>query len=175
MWYKPLPTSPSTALSGTRTSWEGEQGGVARVHAKGLQALLTHDARQVHRHDEERELRSSGCVSGCPAGVLVGPDDEDDRVGADSVGDVLLRAVDDVLVAVAHRARLDPRDVRAGARLRDAKAENLPGCDRGHEPLPPLCLGAEGENRRHGHVGVHRDAHRHSARSRTGELLRKHD
>jgi hypothetical protein len=60
-----------------------------------------------------------------------------------AVGDVGLRAVDDVLVAVADGARLDAGDVGAGVGLGDAEAEDLLALDRGHDPLLLLLLGAE--------------------------------
>src|SRR3954451_3967137 len=95
---------------------EGEQRGVAGVHAELLELLLADDARQVHGHEEQRDA--------AVAGLRVGLGDEDDHVGAVAVGDVGLRAVDYVLVAVAHRARLDAGDVGAGVGLGDAEAED---------------------------------------------------
>ena len=76
---------------------EGQQRGVGGVHAELLELLLADHARGVHRHEEEREA--------VVAGVGVGLRHEHDDVGAVAVGDVGLRAVDDVLVAVAHGAR----------------------------------------------------------------------
>ena len=120
---------------------------------------------RVHRHEEEREA--------VVAGVRVGLRDEHDDVGAVAVGDVRLRAVDDVLVAVAHRARLDAGDVGAGVGLGDAEAEDLLALDRGHDPLLLLLLGAEREDRRHRHVGVDRDAHRQAAATARGRSPRR--
>ena len=63
------------------------------------QLLLADHARQVHVDDEQREA--------VVARVGVGLGDQHDEVRAVAVGDVRLRAVDDVLVAVADGARLD--------------------------------------------------------------------
>jgi hypothetical protein len=90
---------------------------------------------QVHVDEEQREA--------VVAGVGVGLGDEHDEVGAVAVGDVGLRAVDDPLVAVAHRARLDAGDVGAGVGLGDAEAGDLLALDRRHEVALLLLLGAE--------------------------------
>ena len=74
---------------------EGQQRRVGGVHAHLLQLLLADHAGQVHVDDEQREA--------VVAGVGVGLGDEHDEVGAVAVGDVGLRAVDDVLVAVLDR------------------------------------------------------------------------
>ena len=146
---------------------EGEQRGVGGVHAELLELLLADHAGRVHRHEEQREA--------VVAGVRVGLRDEHDHVGAVAVRDVGLRAVDDVLVAVPHRARLDAGDVGAGVGLGDAEAEDLLALDRGHDPLLLLLLGAELEDRRHRHVGVDRDAHREAAGQRAAHLLGEHE
>ena len=136
------------------------------MHAELLELLLADHAGAVHRHEEQREA--------VVAGVGVGLRDEHDHVGAVAVGDVGLRAVDDVVVAVLDRARLDAGDVGAGVGLGDAEAEDLLALDRGHDPFLLLLLGAEREDRRHRHVGVHRDAHRQAARVRVADLLGEH-
>ena len=114
---------------------EGQQRGVGRVHAELLQALLADHARQVHVDQEEREA--------VVARVGVGLGHEHDVVGAVAVGDVGLRPVDHILVAVAHSVRLDAGDVGAGVRLGDAEAGDLLALDRGHEVALLLLLGAE--------------------------------
>ncbi len=146
---------------------EGQQRRVARVHAELLELLLADHAGRVHRDEEQREA--------VVAGVRVGLRHEDDDVGAMTVRDVRLRAVDDVLVAVAYGARLDAGDVRAGIGLGDAQAEDLLAPDRGHDPLLLLLLGAEREDRRHRHVRVDGDAHRQAAGLRVRDLLGEHE
>ena len=150
-----MPSWPSIAVVRDAHVLEGEQRGVGGVHAELLELLLADHAGRVHVDEEEREA--------VVAGVRVGLRDEHDEVGAVAVGDVGLRAVDDVLVAVAHGARLDAGDVGAGVGLGDAEAEDLLALDRGHEVLLLLLLGAEQVDRRRRHVGVDRDAHRQAA------------
>src|SRR3954451_23314123 len=106
---------------------EGEQRGVARVHAELLELLLADDAREVHRHEEQRDA--------AVAGVRVGLGDQHDHVGAVAVGDVGLGAVDHVLVAVADRARLDAGDVGPRIGLGDPEPQDLLTLDRGHASL----------------------------------------
>ena len=84
---------------------EGEQRRVGCVHAHLFELLLADHAGRVHRHEEQAEA--------VVAGVGVGLGDEHDRVRAMAVGDERLGAVDDEVIAVAHRARLDPFDIRA--------------------------------------------------------------
>ena len=113
---------------------EREQRGVGRVHAELLELLLADHAGRVHVDEEQREA--------VVAGVRVGLRDEHDEVGAVAVRDVRLRAVDDPLVAVAHRARLDAGHVGAGVGLGDAEAGDLLAADRRHEVAPasaPRC------------------------------------
>ena len=129
--------------------------------------LLADHARQVHVDQEEREA--------VIARVGVGLGDEHDVVGAVAVGDVGLRPVDHPLVAVAHRARLDAGDVRAGVGLGDPEAGDLLALDRGHEVALLLLLGAEQEDRRRRHVGVDRDAHAEPAALRVDHLLGEHE
>src|SRR5436190_9003631 len=106
---------------------ECQQRRVARVHAELLELLLADDAGEVHRHEEQREAVVTG--------LRVGLRDEHDHVGAVAVGDVGLRAVDDVVVAVAYRARLDAGHIGAGVGLGDTEAEDLLALDRRHDPL----------------------------------------
>ena len=119
------------------------------------------------RHQEQGEA--------VVAGVRVGLRDEHDQVGAVAVGDVGLRAVDHVVVAVAHRARLDAGDVGAGVRLGDAEARDLLALDRRHQVLLLLLVGAELVQRRRRHVGVHADAHGHAGAVGVRHLLGEHE
>ena len=117
--------------------------------------------------DEQREA--------VVAGVGVGLRHEHDEVGARAVGDERLRAVDDVVVAVAHRARADSGDVRAGAGLGDAERGDLLALDRRHQVGLLQVLGAELQDRRRRHVGVDGDAHREPAVVRLRHRLATHD
>ena len=81
--------------------------------------------------------------------ALVRRGEDDEPVGLAGVGDEHLRAVDDVLVAVADRRRLDPRDVRARVRLAEAeRAENRLSISGGSQrrfcsSVPAIITGAE--------------------------------
>ena len=69
---------------------------------------------------------------------------EDDRPGrVAGVRDERLRAVEDVLVALAHRGRLQRGDVRAGARLREAERAEDRRLDERREPRRLLLVAAE--------------------------------
>ncbi len=145
---------------------EGEQRGVGGVHAELLELLLADHSRGVHRHEEQGEP--------VVAGLRVGLGDEHDHIGAVAVRDVGLGAVDDVVIAVSDGAGLDAGDIGAGVRLGDAQAEDLLALDRRDDPLLLLLLGAEGEDRRHRHVGVDGDPHRKAARVGVADLLGEH-
>ena len=137
------------------------------MHAELDQLLLAYDARRVHVDQEEREAVVSG--------IGVGLGHQHDEVGTVAVGDERLGPVDDVLVTVAHRSRLDPRDVGARVGLGDAQAGDLLAPDGRRQVTLLLILGAEGENRGSGHVGVDGDAHGQAARVRLGHLLGQHE
>ncbi len=146
---------------------EGEQRGVRRVHAELLELLLADHPGRVHVDQEQREA--------VVARVGVGLGHEHDEVGAVPVGDVGLRAVDHPLVAVAHRARLDAGHVGPGVGLGDPQAGDLLAPDRRHQVALLLLLAAEQEDRRGGHVGVHRHAHRQAAGVAVRHLLGEHE
>ncbi len=133
------------------------------MHAELLKALLPDHARRVHGHEEQGDP--------AVARLGVGLGHEHDRVGAVAVGDERLRAVDHVLVAVLDGAGLDPGHVRARVGLGDADGEDRLALDGRHGPLLLLLLGAELEDRRHRHVGLHRDPHAQAPAVGVGELL----
>ncbi len=94
--------------------------------------------------------------------ALVELADEDDRVGVGAVGDERLRAVEDVLVAVAPGGRLHRAEgVGAGVGLGDGPGADL--LQRQQLGGPPLLLGdraladdrRRGEAHRHAHGGDH--------------------
>ncbi len=92
-----------------------------------------------------------------------------------AVGDVRLGPVDDVLVAVADGAGLDPGYVGAGVRFGDAEAEDLLAANRRRGPLLLLLFGAEREDRGHRHVGLHREAHGQASAVGVDDLLGEHE
>src|SRR5690606_359640 len=71
-------------------------------------------------------------------GVVGGAGEEQDDVGPGAVGDEHLGAVDDVVVAVAHRAGGEPAGVGAGARLGEAEAADV--LPRGQTGQPGALL-----------------------------------
>ncbi len=101
----------------------------------------------------------------------VGLRDQHAEVGARPIGDERLRAVDDVLVAVADRGRADAGNVGAGAGLGDAEAPDLLALDPGHQVALLLLLGAEEVDRRQDHVGLHGEGHVGAARARVAHAL----
>ncbi len=88
-----------------------------------------------------------------------------------AVGDVGLRPVDHVFLAVFHGARLDPFHVAAGVGLGDPEAQDLLPLDRRFGPLALLLVGAERKDRGHRHVGLHRHSHRQAAAVGVADLL----
>src|SRR5262249_39935796 len=77
---------------------------------------------------------------------------QEDPVGAVAAGGPDLLAVDDVVVAVAHRARLQAREVGAGARLGVALAPDRLGAGDAGQVLALLLLGAMDDQRRAQHA-----------------------
>ena len=67
--------------------------------------------------------------------------------GLARVGDEHLRAVEDVLVAVAHGRRLDPGDVGAGVRLGQRERAEDRLLEQRRQPLALLLLGAGDQHR----------------------------
>ncbi len=101
----------------------------------------------------------------------VGLRGDDHQVGVDAVGDERLGAVDDVLVAVAHRRGGDAGEVGSGAGLghrdrRDQLARRDPG-----QPSVGLLVGAVLDEVRRGDVVVEGQAEAGAADARRGELL----
>src|SRR5215213_3583166 len=104
-------------LGGHAHVLEREQRGVGGVHPELLELLLADHAGEVHVDQEKREA--------VVAGVRVRLGDQHDEVGAMAVRDVGLRAVDDPLVAIADRARLDAGHVASRIGLCDPETGDL--------------------------------------------------
>lgn len=102
------------------------------------------------RHDEHRETARAGTAGSDGHGGVVGPD---------AVGDPLLRAVDDVLLAVLglDRGGFDVRDVAASIGLSDGDARSFPAPEQIRQEALLQLLGAElddwGDSK--GHSGRH--------------------
>ena len=86
-------------------------------------------------------------------GLVAGPHDDD--VGDRAVADPALGAVDDVLVAVAARARLQRDGVRAVLGLGQRERADLLDAGHAREPALALLLGAEQVDRAHRQARLH--------------------
>ena len=126
-WAKPLPSSPSRFSAGTRTSVNDSSAVSWRVQAELVQVAAALEAGHAALEDQQRHALVP---------VLAGAHRGDHQVGVDAVGDEGLAAVDDVVVAVALRARADAGQVGAGAGLghRD-RGDQLAGRDAGQPAL----------------------------------------
>ena len=107
------------------------------------------------------------------ARAFVGRREDDDPGRVPRVRDEHLRAVDDVLVAVALSSRLDARDVGAGVRLGERERAEERLFEQRRQPLLLLLVGAgEQDRRRPECVGDERDR---DPRTAPGELLADQD
>ncbi len=134
--------------------------------AVGLGDAADLDAGLAHRHQQVRDALVLGRVG-------IGAGEQEAVVGVVATGGPHLLAVDDPLVAVEHRRRLQAGQVGAGVGLAEALAPaHLAAQDLGQE-LPLLLLGPPLQQRRPDErvaeeVGPHR-------RLGPGELLGDHD
>ena len=129
---KPSPSSPSRFSAGTRTSCEREGGRVGRALAHLLEVLLDRDAGRAHLDDEGRHAAT--------ARGRIRLREDDGPLGVAGVRDERLRAVEDVLVAVAHRGRPQRGDVRARTRLRERERAEDRLLDERRQPASLLLL-----------------------------------
>ncbi len=147
---------------------EGQERRVRGVHPQLLELLLANHSWRVHRH-QDQSVKPSYPASGS---VLV-------TSTIMSARWPLVMNVFEPLITYSspswNRPRLDSRDIRAGVGLGDPQAEDLLALDRGHDPLLLLLLGAEGQDRRHRHVGVDSQAHGQPAAARVHDLLGQHE
>ena len=97
--------------------------------------------------------------------------EEANPIGLGAVGGPHLAAVDDVVVAVTPRRRLDRSHVGPRADLRYAEAGDEIAQDRRLEEFRAHLIGPEPRQRGRRHVGLHADRHRHAAAGDVAELL----
>src|SRR5438874_13186793 len=90
--------------------------------------------------------------------LRLSPDQDDDQVGIDTVGDEHLGAGNDVGITVAASDALHVGDVRATRRFRDAKRDDLLTLDRGWQPALALGFVAELVDGRRRNRGVLADS-----------------
>ena len=124
---KPVPGLPSMFSLGTRQSWKISSR-VAEARMPILSSFLPKVKPWVPFSTTKQET---------PRGAAVGVGDGEDGVdvGLAAVGDPLLGAVDDVVVAVLDRAGLHARDVGAGVGLGQAERGQLVPSAISRQPL----------------------------------------
>ena len=140
---------------------EVQLGGVGGVQAHLVELAAAGEALHAALDDQQREA--------LVAGIGIGAGHDDDQVGVDARGDERLGAVEDPVVAVAHRRGLDAGQVAAGAGLghRD-RADELAGDVAGQPPLLLLVVGQVREVRAD---DVVLQAQPRGGRTELGELL----
>ena len=114
---------------------EGELGGRAAA-----QAHLVLDPR--HGEAVGRDLDDERAEAAMPGRFGIGDREDDDEVGDRAVADEPLRAIDDVVVAVADGARASGRDVRAGLGLGQGERDEVLAAGELREPAGLLVIGA---------------------------------
>jgi len=122
--------------------------GVRRALPHLVEVLLDRHAGRVHRDDERRD-------AAVPLGD-VGLREDDRPLGVARVRDEGLRAVQDVLVAAALGARLQPGDVGACVGLGEPERAEDRALDQRRQPLGLLLVGA-GDQHRAGAQAVRAD------------------
>ena len=142
---------------GDARTLEGQRVGVGGVPAELVVGLLGGEAGRARRDHDRGDL---GTAVLARAGARGDRDQAGDR--GPGVGDELLGAVDDPLLAVEDRLGAGGAGVRAGARLGEAEAGQPLARDQRRQPLLALLLGAVGEDRvdAEADAGLKRDAHR---------------
>src|SRR4051812_26071533 len=107
-----------------------------------------------------------------PAALAVGPREHDVQVGDARIGDPVLLAVDDPLVAVAHGGRAHAGRVRAGFRLRQGERRRPLARRAARQEALLLLVRAEELDRQAAELLDHQDER--AARRRLGDLLDRH-
>jgi hypothetical protein len=114
---------------------ERERRRVGRALAHLLEVLLDHDPGRAHLDDERRHPAA--------AGGRIGLGEDDRPLGVARVRDERLRAVEDVVVAVAHRGGAQRGDVGARPRLRERERAEDRLFDQRRQPAGLLLGRAE--------------------------------
>src|SRR2546429_3059429 len=128
---------------------EDELGRVRRPPSELVQFAADAVARSAAFDDQDRQPLM--------AAFRLRPDEDDDQVGIDAVGDEHLCAGYDVGIAVAARDGLHVRDVRATRRLRDAERDDLLALDGRRQPALALRVVAVLIDWRGGHRHMRAD------------------
>ena len=136
---KPSPSSPSRFAAGTRTSWNA----TAEVSVARWPIL----SRCFSTVTPVASVGTTNAVRPRWPALLVGRGEDDDPRRVARVRDEHLRAVEDVLVAVADGGRLDPGDVGAGVRLGQRERAEDRLLEQRRQPLALLLVGAGEQDR----------------------------
>src|SRR5712691_1477592 len=104
------------------------------------------------------------------AALRLRPDQDDDQVGVDAVGNEHLGAADDVGITVAAGDGLDMGDVRATRWLRHAERDDLLALDGWRQPTLALRVVPEFIDGRRGNRDVSADARRDPSRTAACEV-----
>ncbi len=161
----PLPTSPSRASPGSRTSVKNS----SAVSDSGWPTL----SRMRPRSKPGRRGVDQEQADAARPGVGTGAGGDHHHVGRAAVGDERLRAVEDPVVAVGRRAGLEVREVRTARRLGHAdRGEHLAGA-HARQPGLLLLVGAEIDDVGRDDVGVDAGA-RGVGRAELRQLLAEH-
>ena len=127
---KPCPSSPSRLPTGTRDAVERELGRRRAADAHLVLEAGDGEPGAIGLHEDRRQAPAG------PLGVRVGDGEHHDVVRDARVADEALAAVDDVVVAVAHRARPEARTgrsrrpPRSGRRRSACSPDARPGSQR---------------------------------------------
>ncbi len=122
----------------------------------------------------QRALDDEKRDAAAPSSGRIGARRHDEDVAIEGIGDEHLRAVDDPGIAVAARAGLQSRNIRAGTRLRHRdRAYRLAADDRRQIFLFLRRRAAKGDVHRR-HVGMHKRGRGESAEGRPPKFLGEH-
>ena len=147
---------------------EIDQGGVRGAHAHLVQGPFHLDAGTVHGHDDQGFVAVHGTVGGITQ--------QANPIGLGPVGDEHLGTVDDVVIAIPARRRLQRGNVGTRAGLCHADAGNHVASNGGGEELPPQLVRSELGQGRGRHGGLYADGHGDRAMIGGADLLREgHD
>ncbi len=145
---------------------EEELRGIAASNAELIQLLADTESRKIGGHHKEPE----GMISG----LIIRPCEEREKISLRPVGDISLRTVDDIGIAIAFRPRSECCNIRPGARLGDRNCRNHITAYRRLEISLFEILTAKFGNRGSGHVRLNPDGDRWSESLNVRYLLEEY-
>ena len=151
-WMKPRPSSTPIRFSvGTLHVVEEQFGGVLCLLAQLVEDAAAAEAFDLVGLDDDQR-------NALGAFGRIGLGDDDDEIGRAAIGDEGLRAVDDIVVAVAPGRGLDRLKVGAGARLGHGDGADQFAGGQPRQPALLLLLGAVMQDVGRDDAVVQRDA-----------------